>query len=867
MLIEVESQSTSAEDSNLTLDKSSTAYSLLTSLGDDIQGARYQQPVLPFILIDSGRPSHNDETLDSGLTADCLSAGAVDLIQSPLQHEDINHMIGHLKEKVRRPARLIASQMAHNLVHSIHDVSEPRIAEHRPDLSLPEGRKRAVEETVGKWHFPAADLNMDELTYAAMFMLEHLLSAPELELYALPRDKLMSFLLATRRQYKHEREVYYHNWRHAVDVTQSMYCFLLDVRLCPPLESDERPQNELNALERMVTHVDGLILLVSGIGHDVGHPGVNNAFLVAANHPLAQTYNDRSVLENYHCAAYSQLLRRHWPALHNITGFRATMISTILATDMQRHFEYMNSLNDLKAKAKNGDLDDVDSWSEKDREHTRELIMALLMKAADISNVARPFDVSSSWAKILMNEFARQGELEGELDIPTCLFGGPPDTEDMLAAAQSQKGFMSLFGHPLFQGISEVLPCISCAVRELENNQAIWDKRIEEERERRKPVGNEGHLTFSSVTNKEVEEATSISRHRKSEPLAVPTSVPQSPSKQLDRAGTTRVETSPSKHGAHGLRQQLIQGTAPDDDHKRASAPFLGSIGIPLSPLSGSSRRSSKDVALDQLQQLTAYAHQSLSPTPSSRRASADAGVQLQQSYPSSRRGSKDESLTTILVTSGGTPNRRGSPSIPAQSSSPGKHSAKRQSISQSQKQAARASVPSSRSHAASVGTATTTQPSVSTQGSTEPSSEEGEHVPKMSHHQSIPSTEDPFMVPGTWPNDHNGQHRASPPTFKQGSEIPQTPPTPPALGMSRTTSPKNQLSSTPSAGTDESGTTPWKGGVRESRSRSRLRGLKFWKRKKDSSSGSTNASATPTSAAREKEGSGGSPTIDGGTP
>ncbi|KAK5172086.1 3',5'-cyclic-nucleotide phosphodiesterase [Saxophila tyrrhenica] len=835
VLIELHSSPSAQDESNLTLDKQSSSYALLTTLGTDIQGARYQRPVLPFILVISGRPPHGDGTLESSLTADLLSAGAKDVIQSPLQHEDINHLIGHLKEKVRAPVRLIASQMAHNLVDSIHDCSEPRIAEHRPDLNLPQERKTAVEETVGKWHFPASDFNMDELTYAAMFMLEHLLRAPELEFYALPRDKLMSFLLATRRQYKHEREVYYHNWRHAVDVTQSMYCFLLDVRLCTPQNSDEGPQKELNALERMVTHLDGLILLVSGIGHDVGHPGVNNAFLVAANHPLAQTYNDKSVLENYHCAAYSQLLRRHWPALHNITGFRSTMISTILATDMQRHFDYMKSLNELKSKTESADAD-VESWNDKDKEHTRELIMALLMKAADISNVARPFDVSSSWAKILMNEFARQGELENELEIPTCLFGGPPDTEDILAAAQSQKGFMSLFGYPLFQGIADILPCISCAVKEIQKNQEIWDKKIEEEKERRKPRGNEGHLTFSSVTNKEVEEANS---HHKSDPSAVPNSVPQSPLKDLSRAATPNTDTSPSKHGAQGLRQQLVHGIAPEDDHKRASAPFLGANGPPLSPQGGASRRSSKDVALDQMQQLTAFAHQSLSPTPSSRRGSADAGLQIQQSYPSSRRGSKDESLTTILVTKGGTPNRRSSPSLPSsKTTSPNKQLAKRNSIQQTQKQAARASVPSARSHAASTGTATTTQPSLSTDASTQPSSEEGDRDPKpLSHHASIPSTEDPFMVPGTWPNNLDGQHRASPPA----GELPNTPPTPPSMAMSRTTSPRDFLRQSPSADTDASRGTQRKvdgKGVRESRSRSRLRGLKFWKRRKGGSEG-----------------------------
>lgn len=833
-LVLIESNARSTHDGSV-LDKRKNALPLLQRLGADVEGARFQKPVLPFILLNSEDTVDVSDASERSFTAQCLSAGAVDIIRSPLQHDDINHLVGHLKEKVRPPARLIASQMAQNLIDSIHDLAEPKPACHRPDLLLSSERKQVVEKAVRRWRFPASDLNMDELTYAVMIMVEHLLQAPQLEAYALPREQLIGFLLATRRQYKHEREVHYHNWRHAVDVTQSIYCFLMDVQLCPPSDGDDRPQKELNAMERMITHLDGLILLISAIGHDVGHPGVNNAFLVAVNHPLAQTYNDKSVLENYHCAAYSQLLRRHWPALHGIPSFRAIMISTILATDMQRHFDYMKSLRELKSQLNAADAK-PDEWNDKDKEHTRELVMALLMKAADISNVARPFDVSAKWAKILMNEFARQGELEAELDIPTCLFGGPPDKEDTLAAAQSQKGFMSLFGHPLFQGISDIMPAVSCSVRELEKNQEIWDQKIEEEKGRRKPTGSEGHLTLSSVTQQEVDRATS--HGRKSEPRAVPAYVPQSPTSETSRVPDNNHEVSPSKHAAHELRQQLAQGFSNEHD-RTSSMPFLGSTGAALSHTASSpSRRSSKDVALDQLQQLSAFAHQSLSPTPSSRRASAD--WQVQQSYPSSRRGSKDESLTTILVTSGGTPNRRSSPASPAKTaaSSPGKHSTKRQSQKQTP---VRNSVSSPRSHAASTGTATTAQQSVSTQpSSTQPSSSSEEDT-KPTQRPSMPPTEDPFMVPGTWTNNYDGTHRSLPP---QGSRD-DVPSNPPPLPLETAKSGDSRVSAT--TPTEESRST-WRkdGRVRESRSRSRLRGLKFWKKKKEATTGSS-AEGTPT--------------------
>lgn len=138
----------------------------------------------------------------------------------------------------------------------------------------------------------------------------------------------------------------------------------------------------------LLTPFDALTLLVTALGHDVGHPGVNNMFLVKLNAPLAQLYNDRSVLEAFHCAAYSQILRRHWPTVFQDTELRTLMISSILATDMGIHNRFIDELGKLRGRFE-ADARKVDNWIEKDVRDYRVLLCALIIKCADISNVVR----------------------------------------------------------------------------------------------------------------------------------------------------------------------------------------------------------------------------------------------------------------------------------------------------------------------------------------------------------------------------------------------------------------------------------------------------------------------------------------------
>ena len=180
----------------------------------------------------------------------------------------------------------------------------------------------------------------------------------------------------------------------------------------------------------------------------------------------------------------------------------------------------------------------VNGWDQKKKEQNRDLLCGLLIKCADICNVvsitcvffrgrisgssrldrmqqvfyfiyfarwiiclyllqARRYDIAVQWAAILTDEFSNQGDMEKALDIPTCLFGGPPDPDNLVKLGESQIGFISIFALPLFSCMSEILPSMGFTVGELTANIEIWRKRVKGWMEPGGTIGTKGCLVTS----------------------------------------------------------------------------------------------------------------------------------------------------------------------------------------------------------------------------------------------------------------------------------------------------------------------------------------------------------------------------------
>lgn len=609
---------------------------LLRHISAEIQDRRLPRIVIPIILLsgldyeiapDSSSPGPNGSQVltDTVRLTRYLDAGAVDVLASPLSKDHIHGLAVHAyrinKEVMREKSSFLAQSkgrkvswvgvneakpfsylreaMVSNLMGNICCPDTARDAIDPYDIEVSPERRKQIAAAVGTWAFSAHDWNDDELLFGSLVMIKHALSMPEVERWRMGEDELLIFLQASRSAYN--EFVLYHNFRHVVDVLQALFYFLVRIGALPayPLDSSSTPV-EQPPIASLLKPFDSLTLLISAIGHDVGHPGVNNAFLVALNAPLAQLYNDRSVLESFHCAAYSQILRRYWPGAFEDVAMRKLMINSILATDMGLHFKYMADLGNLQEKLAHNN-GGIDGWSPKVLEEYRDLICGLLIKCADISNVARRFKTAVQWAAILTDEFSNQGQMEQELSLPTCLFGGPPVRDDIIKLGESQIGFMNIFARPLFESVADILPNMRFSVNEIIENKVVWQKKIEEAKERLLPKLD------GAVGTSILDQARS--------PLS-----------------TSRVDVSDPKPPA----PQRTESNSSSVKAPRSTFP------PPPLNLSDSSRRSSP----------------ALKAAPEPRRSSV-AALPIPRHLiegqgnrnPHSRRGSADASLTTILVT------------------------------------------------------------------------------------------------------------------------------------------------------------------------------------------------------------------------
>uniref|UniRef100_A0A8D1TFE3 Phosphodiesterase n=1 Tax=Sus scrofa TaxID=9823 RepID=A0A8D1TFE3_PIG len=260
--------------------------------------------------------------------------------------------------------------------------------------------------------------------------------------FSINRITLKRWLLCVHDNYRNNP---FHNFRHCFCVAQMMYSMIW---LC--------------GLQEKFSQIDILILMTAAICHDLDHPGYNNTYQINARTELAVRYNDISPLENHHCAVAFQILAQpDCNIFANVSRdsfrqIRQGMITLILATDMARHAEIMDSFKEK--------MEDFDYSNE---EHLT-LLKMILIKCCDISNEVRPTEVAEPWVDCLLEEYFMQSDREKSEGLPVAPFMD----RDKVTKATAQIGFIKFVLIPMFEMVTKLFP----VVQEL-MLQPLWESR------------------------------------------------------------------------------------------------------------------------------------------------------------------------------------------------------------------------------------------------------------------------------------------------------------------------------------------------------------------------------------------------------
>lgn len=291
------------------------------------------------------------------------------------------------------------------------------------------------------------------LFFSAMYLIDQ---KRLLENLPIERDVFEQWLLQIESAYLPNL---YHNSMHAADVLHAMNYLLLD---------EESLSDNMLLLE-----VFGSI--ISAICHDVDHPGYNNSFLVKSHHPLAILYSDTSVLEFHHCAyLFHTTLNGEFNIFSKFSNddyddLRRTIIRLVIATDMGKHFEYVNRFN--------GRLQTATGLSNLESPENRLMVMEMAIKCADLANPTKTFPLSREWTEAVSEEFFQQGDKEKELGLPISQFMDRHNQNQ----AKCQLGFIDVLVLPLYESWRMFSDTEKCAgiTQSIARNRAIWANKIE----------------------------------------------------------------------------------------------------------------------------------------------------------------------------------------------------------------------------------------------------------------------------------------------------------------------------------------------------------------------------------------------------
>ena len=289
----------------------------------------------------------------------------------------------------------------------------------------------------------------------------HLLSVSGLpRKFNVPIDTLRRLVFLVMRKY--HASVTYHNFYHATDVFQTTFAFLYE-----------------GHCDQLFTPLQQYTLLLACLFHDMGHLGLNNAFHLKTESTVGivtASVHSGSVMELRHCGLMSTLLEA-LPGVFGTTSpqeqkwIRKALVRVIMATDMSRHIELTKQFDSMFTDpASYLGNKPPSEWPAPEEGHPdphetqgagitaganvadEHVLVALdmVLKLADVSNVAKPHKVARRWGSLVTEEFYTQGDEERRLGLEPIPTFDRRKADGPTALANSQIGFINFMVKPMY---------------------------------------------------------------------------------------------------------------------------------------------------------------------------------------------------------------------------------------------------------------------------------------------------------------------------------------------------------------------------------------------------------------------------------
>uniref|UniRef100_A0AAQ5ZW36 Phosphodiesterase n=1 Tax=Amphiprion ocellaris TaxID=80972 RepID=A0AAQ5ZW36_AMPOC len=292
--------------------------------------------------------------------------------------------------------------------------------------------------------------------------------------FQVPQEVLVRFMYSVSKGY---RRITYHNWRHGFNVGQTMFTLLTT-----------------GMLKRYYTDLEVMAMITAGFLHDIDHRGTNNLYQVKSGNPLAKLHGS-SILERHHLEFGKFLLADESLNIYQNLNRRQVdhvihlMDIAIIATDLALYFKSRTMFQKIVDLSHT--YEDEKKWVDfMSLETTRkEIVMAMMMTACDLSAITKPWEVQSKVALSVAAEFWEQGDLER-----TVLEQQPIPMMDRNKAAELPKlqcGFIDFVCTFVYKEFSRFHPQIQPMLDGILNNRKEWNAKKEEYEAKLKAIEEE----------------------------------------------------------------------------------------------------------------------------------------------------------------------------------------------------------------------------------------------------------------------------------------------------------------------------------------------------------------------------------------